>query len=498
VQGNPSDELPGNSSDTLPDPGSQANELRRDDELRDDLGGEAGIDDPQGEAEIDIASLANLANTAHLKVCLEFISTLRGASLNDLHNRLDEDALERLRNPIQEVLTVDDPDLRLAIDLFLATTNSSDQIYNLTREAILRRHPDHSILSHYQIKRRIADLTGVESITHDMCINSCLAYTGPFADLETCPKCGESRYDQVKLAASGGKIRASRQDFLTIPLGPQLQALWRDPESAERMRYRDKRTQDALDELQRNGVLESYDDFFQGKDYLNAVSEGKIGSGDMVLMLSIDGAQLYRNKSSDCWIYIWVVFDHAPDLRYKKKYVLIGGFIPGPNKPKVVDSFLFPGLHHLAAIQKEGLRIWDSSRDRIFTSCPFLALSTADGPGMVHLNGLVGYHGKHGCRLYCGLQGRHKPGGSHYFPALLKPNNYTMPGCDHDDIDARHLHACSTHNYSQNLRRVLSSSTNLQGEGHRKRGRYESFLVSLSLSHGYPFSLLEEDWISDM
>lgn len=108
-------------------------------------------------------------------------------------------------------------------------------------------------------------------------------------------------------------------------------------------------------------------------------------------MLSIDGAQLFEHKASDVWIYIWVIFDLAPDIRYKKKYVLPGGFFPG--KPKNVESLLFPGLHHLAALQREGLRIWDG--DKVFTSHPFLALATADGPGMAYLNGLVGHHGKY-------------------------------------------------------------------------------------------------------
>lgn len=77
----------------------------------------------------------------------------------------------------------------------------------------------------------------------------------------------------------------------------------------------------------------------------------------MVLVLSMDGAQLYRNKVSECWMYIWIIFDHSPDGRYKKHHIQPGGFIPGPKKPKNQDSFVFTGLHHLAALQKEGLVI---------------------------------------------------------------------------------------------------------------------------------------------
>jgi hypothetical protein len=68
----------------------------------------------------------------------------------------------------------------------------------------------------------------------------------------------------------------------------------------------------------------------------------------------MDDAQLYRDKKSDCWIYIWILLDLAPDFHYKKQYVLPGGLIPGPNIPQHVESFL-PGLHHISALQNEGL-----------------------------------------------------------------------------------------------------------------------------------------------
>ncbi|KAF8068692.1 hypothetical protein FPV67DRAFT_1394298, partial [Lyophyllum atratum] len=37
------------------------------------------------------------------------------------------------------------------------------------------------------------------------------------------------------------------------------------------------------------------------------------------------------------------------------------------------------------------------------------------------------------------VKGRHKPGGPHYYPALLKPHNYDVPGCNHDDIKTNEI-----------------------------------------------------------
>lgn len=184
-----------------------------------------------------------------------------------------------------------------------------------------------------------------------MCINSCTAFTGPYAELDSCPYCGTSRLDDKS---------KPRQVFHTIPLGPQLQALWRSPETADALKYRDRQTQEILAEIKRDGTISVYMDLYHGKDYLDAVLRGDIDEDDMVMMLSIDGAQLYRNKQLDCWIWIWVIFDYSPDMRYKKKHVLIGGTIPGPNKPKNCDSYLYPSMHHVSAIQKESLKIWDA------------------------------------------------------------------------------------------------------------------------------------------
>jgi hypothetical protein len=127
--------------------------------------------------------------------------------------------------------------------------------------------------------------------------------------------------------------------------------------------------------------------------------------------------------------------DLPPEIRYKKDHVLPGGFIPGPNKPKNLDSFIFPGLHHLSALQREGLNIWDAWTKITSKSFPFLALATADAPGMACINGFVGHQGKLHCRLYCPIVGRHRPEQPAHYSPLQKPINYSVAGCDHDDVD---------------------------------------------------------------
>lgn len=180
----------------------------------------------------------------------------------------------------------------------------------------------------------------------------------------------------------------------------------RERATSEKLEYFHKKTGDNLKELRETGSIHTLDDICCGTDVLKQVHDGKITQDDTILMMSFDGAQLYRNKVSDCWIYIWIFVSLSPGERYKKKFVIPGGFIPGPSKPKVVESFLFPGLHHVSALNRRGgLPIWDALRDSKYLSRLYIILATADGPRMTYLNGLVGHSGKIGCRLWCGLVG---------------------------------------------------------------------------------------------
>ena len=302
-----------------------------------------------------------------------------------------------------------------------------------------------------------------------MCIGSCIGFTGPFTNLDACPKCRQPRYNQKELEESGGERKVPRKVFTTFPVGPQLQARWNNPLMARDMCYRRERTEELRRERAAPGLPpEPYDDILCGEAYLNLVNEGTIGERDTVLMLSFDGAQLYESKESNCWIYIWILVDLAPDKRYKIRNILPGGVIPGPKPPDNLESFFFPGLAHVSALQKEGLPIWDAYHNERFVSFLFLLLVLADSVAMAELSGSVGHHGRMGCRLLCGLIGRNKHQGAHYYPALLKPTGFdNHPTSAHDDIDVNKLPVPSPEEYKENLFYVITSRNKTDHEDRR-------------------------------
>ncbi|TFK66273.1 hypothetical protein BDN72DRAFT_871586 [Pluteus cervinus] len=196
-----------------------------------------------------------------------------------------------------------------------------------------------------------------------MCPKTCHAFTGPLGGYNACTNCKSPRYDPSK---PGQKVPLKQ--FYTFPLGPMLQAQYRTPEGAKRMRYRHELTEDLLEKLEAgNGCLDEFTDFFYGEDYLNMArdTDNPLTDDDVFVQLSIDGAQLYRDKASDCWFFIWIIMDLSPGTRYKKKYVLPGGFVPGPEKPVNTESFLLPSFRHVSALQKEGLKVWNGLKRKV-------------------------------------------------------------------------------------------------------------------------------------
>ncbi|KAJ3566895.1 hypothetical protein NP233_g6715 [Leucocoprinus birnbaumii] len=320
-----------------------------------------------------------------------------------------------------------------------------------------------------------------------MCPNkSCVAFTGPFKDLDECPICGASRWDQVKLDKKKKKVAA--KTFCTIPIGSQIQAAFSSPESAEAMKYRSERTRQIVESaIGERLEIPIFEDFVDGSEYLSAYQRGDVKDDDVMLMLSLDGAQLYEHKMSDCWIYIWVILELSPDRRYKKHHVLPGGFIPGPHKPKNIDSFLFPGLYHIAALQREGLKVYDAHLDIVKTVKPYIALATADAPGMAYLSGLVGHMGANGCRNYCDVPSRHRNRSNHYYPNNQRPEgNYNAD--PHPDVDLnKHSPYFSQERYDNNLTVLTGSRPSNYEDNRRNTGiSKQSIFSGLKNPFGVP------------
>ncbi|OJT06829.1 hypothetical protein TRAPUB_9869, partial [Trametes pubescens] len=248
------------------------------------------------------------------RLALQNIELLRNATLEG--SGLDDETIARLRDPPHGPSNeLNDPDTLMSIELFLATINASEKTYERAVKSFVRRCPHVKPLSFYKVKRAIERITGVVGLKHDMCVNSCIGFTGARATLDACPKCGQARY--CPIAAKAGKV-VSRQQFTTMPLGPQAQTIYQTPDGAESMRYLFDAASQILRDLPPGHPLKVYSDLPSGAKLLELIHTGVITENDIVVMFSINGAQLYKCKDSDCWMSLWIVASLGPDKRYKK------------------------------------------------------------------------------------------------------------------------------------------------------------------------------------
>ncbi len=133
------------------------------------------------------------ARLRELILAQKFVEGVENATLAT--DFIDAATLERLRHPPEGMLDLHTDEnyiLRLSLDTYASLDNASGAQYDRFRDTVLRQQHIH-LLTYEQVKARAAELSGVLPILVDMCPNSCLAYTGPYADCIRCPKCHEGK-----------------------------------------------------------------------------------------------------------------------------------------------------------------------------------------------------------------------------------------------------------------------------------------------------------------
>ncbi|KAK6978272.1 hypothetical protein R3P38DRAFT_2809258 [Favolaschia claudopus] len=117
--------------DTM-DPGSV-------DDLRNNTHPFPNPDDTESDSESEDDDISTWKTTVDdLKTSLEFISAVKDASLDN--GDLDSDTLARLRDPPTHSIEINNADLRFTLDIFLATTHASEEVFNAVRQASLPRN----------------------------------------------------------------------------------------------------------------------------------------------------------------------------------------------------------------------------------------------------------------------------------------------------------------------------------------------------------------------
>jgi hypothetical protein len=194
----------------------------------------------------------------------------------------------------------------------------------------------------YLIQKKLVDFVGIKPIFIPMCINSCCALTDQLANNEMCPYCDQAAYN-----IDSSNVRTPRKVATFLPLLDRLKLQYNDPKRSSDLRYRHQYINN--NEYEEGG---SIGDIFDGNLYKELAEDGYFkDERDIALIGSTDGYQIFKQKTDDCWVIMFVNANLPPNERVKKENLLISAIIPGPSQPKDFNSFLRPIVDELKMLE---------------------------------------------------------------------------------------------------------------------------------------------------
>ena len=104
----------------------------------------------------------------------------------------------------------------------------------------------------------------------------------------------------------------------------------------------------------------------------------------------MDGINPYGALSSQktTWPVILCVYNFSPWLYMKRKYLMMPLVISGPKQPgNDIDVYLAPLIEHLSTLWKDGIEVFDASKQERFTVRAMIFCTINDFPAYRNLSG---------------------------------------------------------------------------------------------------------------
>lgn len=139
---------------------------------------------------------------------------------------------------------------------------------------------------------------------------------------------------------------------------------------------------------------------------------------NIALGIATDGFTPFKKKKgATAWPLLLINCNLPPSLRFRCKHLICVGDIPGPHKPKDIDSFLWFLITELLRLAA-GVQAYDRMKQFILRA--YLVLSTGDMPAVAMLMHMLGPTSISGCRM-CSIHGISNPAkakSTAHYPAL--------------------------------------------------------------------------------
>ncbi|GBC39132.2 transposase domain-containing protein [Rhizophagus irregularis DAOM 181602=DAOM 197198] len=137
--------------------------------------------------------------------------------------------------------------------------------------------------------------------------------------------------------------------------------------------------------------------------YITCNGFGEDDEHDIALTGSVDGYQIFRQKTETCWILLFINANLSPEKWVLKENLLITSIIPGPKEPKDFNSFMNPIVDELKELARGTDCIDGNTKNHFILKAHVLSWS-GDTPGLTKLKCFTGHNSYKGCR-YCNIKG---------------------------------------------------------------------------------------------
>ncbi|GES76293.1 transposase domain-containing protein [Rhizophagus clarus] len=264
-------------------------------------------------------------------------------------------------------------------------SNMTNNMYREIIEAFSEQH-----VSLYHATNKLVSLVSIDPVWIDCCVKSCCAFTGNLKNLQECPTCGEKRYK------SNSNDQIGRKKMAYFPLKDRFVIQYQNSSRSLELQYRNNYTT-SQEYLQ----YRSYGDVFDGGRYQE---EGHfMDYRDIALIASLDGYNIFKQKTDDCWIILFINANIPPENRVKRNNLLIGALIPGPSAPGDLNSFPYLVIEELKELE-HGIRCHDGYTNQDFILHCSVVSWSGDTPALAKLMCTTGHNSYQGCQ-YCDLRG---------------------------------------------------------------------------------------------
>ncbi|KAL6557058.1 hypothetical protein OROHE_006934 [Orobanche hederae] len=251
----------------------------------------------------------------------------------------------------------------------------SDVFFTEMLTAVSELLPNGNVLPRraYDAKQMLKSIGLVHNRIH-ACPNDCILYRKEYAQLDECPKCS------VKCFKDGNSPAKVMWYF---PIIPRFRRLFGSVEDSKHLTWHH-------DERIKDGMLRHPADSPQWKTFDDVHQDFGKEPRNLRLALSTDGMNLHhlQSCSHSTWPVILIIYNLAPGLCMKRKYMMMSTLISGPIQPgNDIDVYLAPLTEDLKLLWEEGIEVHDRYRNDHFRLKAMLFGTISDFPAYSNLSG---------------------------------------------------------------------------------------------------------------